>query len=149
MKCKLKIEKDFDIKYIEADFGVRYFEDAELNGIEDDNENPKMPCIIKKQNENRWKILVDIEKGRINNWETGNTAKIHYKVCDDGIYSLLDEHGGYIKKIESYVPAIFAINDEGFGDYVIMNIDEDGFIENWECTPEDIQDMIAKDFNNF
>lgn len=143
MKVDLKIKQTFDIKYIVADFGVRYFEDSELNGQEDDYKNPKMPCV----ENGRWKIKVDVETGEIINWEKGNTAHIHYKVCDDGQYILIDNNGAQVgKTIESYVPDIFAINDNGYGDYVIMSIDENGIIDSWECTTEDIENIIKNDF---
>lgn len=146
MKVKLKVFKEFDIKYIEADFGVRYFEDATVNGVEDNEENIKMPCVVDDNGEKRWKIKVDIDNGQIVNWNKGTVAQTYYKVCDDGNYNLLDTNGDVIKEISSYVPDIFAIYDEGFGDYVYIKIDENGFIEDWQCTPEDISDMIKDDF---
>lgn len=142
MKVKLKVEKDFDIKYIEANFGVRYFEDANVNGVEEDEDNPKMPCIVN----DRWIIKVDIDSGQIINWKKGTTAITSYKVCDDGKYTLIDKEGKPIITIESYVPDIFAIYDEGFGDYVYLEIDKDGYIKDWECTPNDIKDMVKRDF---
>ena len=37
-----------------------------------------------------------------------------------------------------YVPEIFAIDDDGYSDYVIMSIDENGFISDWKIDNEDI-----------
>lgn len=30
------------------------------------------------------------------------------------------------------MPDFLAIDDEGFGDYIIITIDENGFIQNWD-----------------
>ncbi len=145
MKVDLKIKLPFDVKYIHADFGVRYYEDSELNGVDDDDTSPKMPCYDKE--DRRWKLTIDIETGQIINWEKGNTAKIHYKVCDDGRYKILDKDMKQVyKTIYSYVPHIFCIDDSGYGDYVIMTIDENGFIDSWICIEDDIQDIIDNDF---
>lgn len=147
MKVKLRVFKEFDIKYIEADFGVRYFEDATVNGVEDNDEDIKMPCVVENNGEKRWKIKVDVDNGQIVNWDKGTIAQTYYKVCDDGEYKLIDNNGNVVKEINSYVPDIFAIYDEGFGDYVYLEIDENGFIKDWFCTPDLIDDMIKNDFN--
>lgn len=143
MKVELKIKKEYDLKYIKADFGVRYWEDAYLNGKEDDAYEPKMPCI----EDDRWVLEINVDNGQILNWVKGNTACTHYKVCDDGEYTLFDENKNVIKKISSYVPDCFAIDDSGYGDYVLMTIDENGFIQDWGIDQDDIDDMIKNDFN--
>lgn len=145
MKVDLKIKQTFNVKYIYANFGVRYYEDSELNGVEDDSTLPKMPCYDKE--DKRWKLTIDVDNGQITNWEKGNTAKIHYKVCDDGEYKIFDKNMIQIgKTIHSYVPEIFAIDDDGYGDYVIMTIDENGFILDWNIDSEDVDAMFKKDF---
>lgn len=127
MKIKLKIEKEFDVKYLLAECGARYWEDSELNGQEDTDKN--MPCIDGEY----WKPLIDIETGRIVNWEEGNEASIHYKCCDDGIYKLLDENKNEITSIEGYVPRIMCPKENGYGDYVIMDIKKNGEISDWKA----------------
>lgn len=127
MKVKFKIEKEFDIKYLLAECGARYWEDSTLNGIADEGRN--MPCIDGEY----WKPLIDIETGIIINWEQGNEADIHYKCCDDGLYTLLDENKNEIKSIEGYVPKIMYPKENGYGDYVIMDIDKNGQILNWKA----------------
>ena len=138
----------FNIKYIIADFGVRYFEDSTINESEDDPDNPKMPCVVDRHGNKRWVIKVDLEEGQVIGWPSGTRAVIHYKVCDDGHYTLLDDEGDIVEEFDSYVPDVFSINDSGYGDYVIMTIDGEGFIEDWQCTPEDIVDMIDRAFDN-
>ena len=141
----IKIKQMLNVKYIYANFGVRSYEDSELNGVEDDSTPPKMPCYDKE--DKRWKLTIDVDNGQITNWKKGNTAKIHYKVCDDGEYKIFDKNMIQIgKTIHSYVPKIFAIDDDGYGDYVIMTIDENGFISDWNIDNEDIDAMFKNDF---
>ena len=128
MKIKLKIEKEYNVKLLQVDAEVRYYDDAEIDGVEDDKDNPQMPCVEGLN----WKPLIDIETGVVLNWTPGVKAHIHYKVCDQGIYSLLDEKQNVIIKKDGYVPDILSPNGRGYGDYIQMNIDENGNIDNWK-----------------
>lgn len=114
-------------KYLQACVGARYWEDATLNGVEDTDKN--MPCI----DGDLWKPLINLETGIIENWIIGNTANIHYKSCDQNSFYLLDENKNVIGKIEDdYVINTMCPNDNGYGDYVIMQIDENGKILNFK-----------------
>lgn len=137
MKIELTVKKEFEVKYLHADCGVRYWEDASVNGVEDEN-GDLIPC----KEEDRWKPLIDLETGKILNWEQGKTADTHYKVCDDGVYTLLDENKEAIKEIDGYVPSVMCPEENGYGDYVIMEIDENGQIANWEA---DLSDFIEEE----
>lgn len=132
-----------DVKYIQIDTFVRYWEDAEVNGKDDisfyDTKGegiPAMPCAVKikdkptdniHSNHYKWMPLIDVETGKIINWAEGTTARVHYKVCDEGIYRLLDADKNIIIEVESYVPSFLGED----GDYIIMNIDEHGVIKNF------------------
>lgn len=133
MKIKFSATIEFDIKYLQVEVGVRYWEDSDLNGEAD--ENGLMPC---KDGE-YWKPLIDIENGVVINWDKGNKANIHYKVCDDGSYSILGPNKELItSKKDCYVPKILCPKKEGYGDYIIMDIDENGLIANWEILLSDL-----------
>lgn len=134
MKLTLKIEKEFDVKELHVEAGVRYWEDAEVNGVED-TEGDLIPC----RDGDIWKPIIDVETGIIKNWEQGKTADIHYKVCDDGRYILKDDKGETIKSVDGYVISDLAIGRSGFGDYIIMKVDETGKIEDWNPTFEDFE----------
>ena len=134
MKLKLKIEKEFDVKFLQVEANVRYWEDAEVNGVED-VDGSLIPC---KDGE-IWKPLIDVEKGIIQNWTQGVKADIHYKVCDDGKYTLLDENREEITMLDDYVIDDLSIGESGYGDYIIMKIDEDGKIEDWNPTFEEFK----------
>lgn len=134
MKIKLKIEKEYDAKFLQVEAGVRYWEDATVNGVED-TEGKLIPC---KDGE-KWCPIVEIETGKIINWEIGKTAEIHYKICDDGVYTISDENKIEIKTIDGYVISDLAIGESGFGDYIILSIDENGIIKDWSPTLEEFQ----------
>ena len=128
MKTKIKIEKEVDIKLLKVVAGVRYWEDSQVNGEDDDEEGSNIPC----KDGDSWCPEIDIETGKILNWKQGVKAHIHYKVCDDGIYVLLDDKGDVVHTKEGYVPECMYPLENGYGDYIIMIIDENGVIEDWE-----------------
>lgn len=115
-------------KYIEVDAGVEYWEDAIVNGVED-ADGSRIPF----RDSGRWKLVIDLDEGRVVGWPRGVVADVHYKVCDDGEYHLLDANRLRIGTWEDYyVPDAFLCHGEkGCGDYIIMHIDSDGLIEGW------------------
>lgn len=137
MKAVLKVEKEFEIKYLQVSAGVRYWEDTTVSGIKDE-EGDLIPC----REHERWCPLIDIDSGKILNWKEGIEADIHYKVCDDGTYKLLDENKEVIKERDGYVPDIMCPTEQGYGDYIIMKVDASGNIENWK---PDISDFADED----
>ena len=113
---------------LKVEAGVRYWEDATVNGIKD-VDGVLIPC----KKGDLWCPIIDLDNGTIVNWERGKTAKVHYKVCDSGVYYILDENGDAILQwISDYVPNRFlCFGDTGCGDYIIMEINEDGKIINY------------------
>lgn len=105
---------------------VRRFDDGQVNGEWDDNDNPKMPCVAFDD----WIPRIDVLTGQILNWEKGVTAKIHYKVCDECRITIMAGEN-VLYDYEDYVPDFLCPDEEGYGDYIIMSIDADGYINNW------------------
>lgn len=132
MKIELTVKKDFDVKFLQAKVGARYWEDGTVNGKEDTN-GDLMPC----RNGDNWEPLINIETGKIVNWEQGKTAHTHYKSCDENTFTLLDENNVPIKEIEGYVIKMMCPAENGYGDYVIMSIDKNGFIDKWKPSFEE------------
>jgi len=118
--------RQVEVTHLKAECGVRYWEDATVNGVED-SEGTLVPCRSGRD----WAPVIDLVTGQIKDWPEGKTAKIHYKVCDDGRYALLDASGAEVASITGYVPKIMCPGGSGYGDYVIMNIDGSGKIEGW------------------
>lgn len=153
-----------EVRYLLVDAGVRYYEDATVDGEPDvdmyENYNvegafPKMPCVeqIKERptdvihtNHLRWRPIIDIKEGVIINWRKGTKAHAFYKICDDGTYSLLDTDKKVLYEVDSYVPNVLAIEFSGFGDYVDMFIDENGKISGWICNEDDLTDLLENSF---
>lgn len=138
MKLTIKVKKDVDIQTLWVKAGVRYWEDATVNDVEDEN-GDLIPC----REGDYWCPIINIDNGIITNWTQGVTANIHYKVCDDGTYKLKDSDCNTVVIREDYVPKILCIDDNGYGDYIIMKIDENGQILNWHKNPP-IKDFIKK-----
>lgn len=135
MKITITEPKEVEAFYLQVHAGVRYWEDATVGMIED-TEGDLIPC----RNGEYWEPKIKIDTGIIVNWEQGKVADIHYKVCDDGKYSILDEDGQVITERACYVPNILCIDDDGFGDYIIMKVKDNGQIENWN--PNKLQDLV-------
>lgn len=127
MKLKIKTIKEVEVKYLKVDAGVRYWDDATINGIVDTNGD-----LTPLRADDRWIIVIDIETGIIKNWTLGTVADVHFKVCDDGIYHLIDENFNTIVTKEGYVPNILDLYQNSYGDYIIMKIDSTGMIKGWK-----------------
>lgn len=126
-EISITIPNKVPVKYLKVVAAVRYWEDAEVNGVQDDDGK-----LIPFGGGDYWVINIDLETGQITDWPKGTVASVHYKVCDDGDYTLYDRTGRLVKRIEGYVPNILCPRESGYGDYIIMDIDQDGFIQGWK-----------------
>ncbi|MFK2341668.1 hypothetical protein ACIXN4_10450 [Bacteroides fragilis] len=156
MKITINKPTEFEAVYLKVDAGVRYWEDTIVNGIRDIDlyesngiGSPLIPCAVQIKEEPdyniyyRWRPIITIETGRIVNWMQGTTANVHYKVCDDFICDIVDEDDSAIVSYDGYVPKIMCPADKGYGDYIIMNIDENGFIQGWN--KELIKELVKQE----
>ena len=136
MKAKIQVVKEGDLKLLIVKAGVRYWEDTEVNGESDTENGDNIPC----KEGSLWSPHIDIETGKIINWEKGKRAEVHYKVCDCLGYEIQDEKGEIVLSAkDGYVPSTLCPKDNGYGDYIIMDIDEDGQIEDWEFDISDFE----------
>jgi hypothetical protein len=117
--------------HIEAEAGVRYWDDASVNGVQEGEDTPTIPL----RKGDAWCPRIRLADGVVGDWPAGTTAETHYKVCDAGIYWLTDATGARLAKWGGYyVPDDFLCHgDEGFGDYIILSIDADGRIANYNA----------------
>lgn len=122
-----KVEKE--VAFLKVSAGVRYWEDGEVNGVEDNDDNPCMP--FADASRESWEPVIEIATGKIVDWPQGTTASVHYKVCDAGVYILFDQDKQEVKSINGYVPDILCPKGGGYGDYIIMDIDAEGQIDKW------------------
>jgi hypothetical protein len=114
--------------YIEVSAGVRYWDDATVNGEEDRDGN-----LIPFRKGGTWAPVIRLADGLVMDWPQETTADIHYKVCDAGEYWLLDDGRKRVAKWAGfYVPNEFLCHgDTGYGDYIILKIDADGVVRDW------------------
>ena len=99
-----------------------------MDGVEDE-QGDLIPC----REGDIWKPIINVDSGKILNWTQGVTAEVHYKVCDQCSWELLDESGNVIKSVkDEYVPDTLCPKEEGYGDYIIMDVDANGMIANWK-----------------
>lgn len=127
--------------YIEVKAEVRYWEDAKVNGEQDDAGD-----LIPLRTGVDWRPVIRLADGVIQEWPSGTTADVHYKVCDQGEYWLLDagrkriaKWGGY------YVPDEFLCHgDRGYGDYIIMCIGEGGGVVGWTPPAVDSSEWVRE-----
>ncbi len=129
--------------YIEVSAGVRYWEDATINGSSDDS-----GTLTPFKRGDLWCPVIRLSDGWVVDWPQGTLADIHFKVCDDGEYWLLDDDKRRVAKWAGYyVPNSFLCHgDHGYGDYIILKINADGLIQKWsqpkiewacDCSDED------------
>ena len=143
MEFIFNIPAKIDVKYLKIDAGVRYWEDGELNGVCDEEDGcPMMPFAQESETkgEYRWRPTIDIETGKVVGWPKDVTASVHYKVCDDGKYSLYTEDNTLIVETEDNCYVLECIGE--YGDYIVMNIDGEGLIEDWHFSQADVDEIM-------
>lgn len=128
MKITIYKKVEVECKKICCSIGVRYWEDAKVNGVYDTENGDNIPC----KEDDYWTIEIDVDTGTIVNWDNSKEVYTHYKSCDDNYIVCYDDNNNIIKKYEGYVPDFLSPQEEGYGDYVIMKIGKDGKIENWD-----------------
>lgn len=136
---EVTVKQKAQVATLRCNMGVRYWEDGEVNGLPDNDEDPQMPFAEGES----WRIDIDLASGKIAGWPEGTLAKTHYKVCDAGQYSLLDAEGNVVAQKEGYVPAMLDPGGDGYGDYVILEIGSDGRILNWDTDFDYFEDDDA------
>lgn len=144
-----------DVKFIYIDVGPRYWEDSSIK--EDDKYvddisyeeqkkgvKPRMPfaTFVGDDNEYRWRLTIDIDNLKILDWPKGVEARVFYKVCDDGSYYLLDKNKECLMEKNCYVPEILSYIENGYGDYIDMYIDKNGYL--YEFPKEKLTYFIQK-----
>ena len=139
----LVVRDELPLMCIRLSAHVFYPEDAHIcisgSWVRDNHDGaPKMPC-LEPDGEGAWiwHLIIDPRIGKVVNWPVAYNlpieAKVHYKVCDEcGIEFLVGGKYRCNNDCNSgYVPDFLAIDKEGYGDYIIITIDKDGYIKNW------------------
>lgn len=122
MKTTIMTPREVNITHLHMSIAVRYGEDD-------------IPNDFPLRNGDTWEARINIDTGTIEGWPEGRTGELQTKVCDEGTYTLFDDTGAQVAKLENeYVPNHLVPGE--FGDYVELNIDERGVITNWPKRPQ-------------
>lgn len=129
MKYTVRLPVEVEIKTIKIVVPI-YYDDEEI------------PYDFPGRSNDIWTAEIDIDTGKIKNYPKNKPFKIHIKVTDGGAYYLVDDKGfavGFIE--EDYVPhGVIPGKD---GDYIIFDIDDQGFIQNWKA-PTDLSEFFTE-----
>ena len=112
-----------------------YPDSADVNGVTDPEEptleNPaKRPFLVVSTEyvgEWRWQPTIDVDTGNIVDWPQGVRVSLYDKPCDDCAIFV----DGINLNDGEYVPRFLRPNDRD-DDYIVINIDENGHIEEWD-----------------
>ena len=140
---------------------VRYPEDATVNKVEENNDNPTMPFLTLRKFEKtnwsgigtytaeewHWEFEIDAMTGIIKNWPLDKEAISSYKVCDEcGIEYYEDDKLVCTNDGAYYVPKFLCPDDEGYVDYMDMTINNKGQILNW--SKKDLEKWVNEQSKN-
>lgn len=164
MQITRKITVNQNVKTLVAYLNVRYPEDAYIafdgktfEEVAEDGSNlpdlmwgewdiqTKYKSFINRyadKHQKLAKLVINIDRGIIKNWRPGIAMQIHWKVVDEGLYQYYDEDNTLMCEYEGYVPDELGVVDNSYGDYVIMNVDEHGVIEQWDYVKHRVIDTI-------
>jgi len=151
MDVTLLKQETVNLKYAQCELRIHNWEDFTVNGKEDNNDNPETPFAKDKK---YWCPLIDIDEGKIVGWPQGVTLDVCAKTCDENIIYFFDENKNAIEWFDEeekevlscydgYVPEFLDSSGEGYGDYVELTVDEDGYIKNFD--KEDIYQIFNKE----
>lgn len=130
MIIEIPTTKQVNVKYVKLSVPVRY-------------EDEDMPYDFPLRQDDTWEAIIDLDTHQIENWPQGKSGSFQMKVCDEGSYYLLDENKAVVAEVvEYYVPN--GIIPGGYGDYINMDIDEEGKVTNMP-EPLDPSDFFRKD----
>lgn len=115
MKYTVNRPVEIEIMFVQVSLPVRYEEEDITNDF---------PL----RNGEMWNATIEIDTGRILEWPQGVKGELNMKVTDAGVYVLLDKDKQEIARREDYVPDIIPGR---YGDYVELDINEEGIITNW------------------
>lgn len=138
MKIKIE-ERELDLAIAKCCIYPLCWDTSEINDMMDNGDVPKMPCVKELEKGTfAWCPIINLDNGQIINWEKGVRANIHYKSVDENYIDILDTASNVVKNYEGYVPDILDPHHEGYGDYVIMEVDSNGYIVDFDNNLDDI-----------
>lgn len=127
MKVTVIKKEEVEVKFVLIDINPRHL----------DEEEKPVPLLVG----DTWRVMVDIDSGKIHDWPQGEEREYYWKICDAGSYYLLSESQEVVLSIDNnYVPNNLLPGE--WGDYLDLKINGEGVITNWLKNP------TSEDFNN-
>jgi hypothetical protein len=75
-------------------------------------------------------IISGVENGVVKPWDSGN-VHIGFKIVDGGNYILMGNGREIFRKDFEYVPDFLQIEENGYGDYIEIDIEKNGKVKGW------------------
>lgn len=128
MIIEIPTTKAVNVTHVRVSLPVRY-------------EEEDIPNDAPMRSRDMWNATIELDTGYVLDWPKGKSLDLRMKVCDSGIYTLLDEDGRVVAEIQDYVPHCVIPGE--YGDYVELDIDSEGVIQNWTSNP-DVSDFFPE-----
>jgi len=130
---ELRIKQNYNLTKLNIFVPVRYQEEDIPNNF---------PC----RSSDKLYLDIDLEKNKIINYKWHEPVKLYLEVDDSGSYTVFGKDLDEDYPVESvilelhndYVPACLSKN--GYGKNLVLDIDENGFLNNFEFNPDDWTD---------
>lgn len=137
MKVTIQEEIVVDFTILKLYAGVRSWHYTKVNNVNDTTNGDNIPC----KEDKLWCPIIEIDTGKIVNWKQGTTASIYYKVNNRLRYEIMNRNGHIVAfSNKSFVSKTLCAGASGYEDDIIMNIDENGMIQDWEFEVSDFVD---------
>lgn len=120
MKIKIPCTKEVEVVAIEFEVPIN------------DDLEPAFPTkveLLHRRGERYWRDIIDLSTSQLRKWPKNTPYDFYDKICDSGTYRLLDAENNFLKEIQDYVPNEVIPGE--YGDYMDLQIDENGIIKNW------------------
>lgn len=133
----------FDCKRVTIKSEIKFWKDSYVDGTED-TEGTRIPF----REGNIWNPTINLEEGKIEDWEIGKTANVNYKTVDGNSYEFKMDNGDSICLYNQYVASFLDPKEQGYGDYITLNIDKNGYIDGFQDVDHARTiEILLNDFN--
>ena len=79
-------------------------------------------------------LLIEVDTGKVISWQGNEPVSIHDNIRNNGAYTLFDKCGGEVAYLNNYYIPHDLIPGKR-GEYIHIDISEDGFVTNWPKVP--------------
>lgn len=145
MQLTINRSQIVDIKYIRAEGAFYHLDDCD---VDDPNKNvdwynlPFVKEVNKETGSGSIDMTINIDTGKILIDNSDYTFNIYYKTVDNLEYTCYNKDWNIVGKFRDYTPLLFSQYENGFGDYMGLNVGYNGRIEGWNVTDEMKKELV-------